>query len=76
VNTPSFRAGENEDGALKPPVFRTVGFLLREDEEQVTVAGSISKDGEGKEMVYRDTLAVPRYSIIRVVYLSKTEHKL
>jgi len=72
----SFRASENEDGVLKPLVSRTVGFLLREDEEQVTVAGSICKDGEEKETVYRDTLVIPRSLVIKVVYLRKTEHKL
>jgi hypothetical protein len=68
LNKTSFRASENEDGALKPPVFRTVGFLLREDEEQVTVAGSICKDDEEKETVYRDTLVIPRYLVTKVVY--------
>ena len=45
-----------------------MGFLLREDEEQVTVAGSTCKDDAEKEAVYRDAPVIPRYSVTKVVY--------
>ena len=54
---------------LKPLIFKSYGVLLREDEEQVTIAGSICHEEDEGETTYRDCLCVPRSCVLNIAKL-------
>jgi hypothetical protein len=67
------------DDIVKPERVNTSGWLVKEEETYVTVAASVSADGEGSDVV-GNTMTVPRGMIVSIkdisIARSKPRHKI